>query len=46
MITPVLNITKRFANEEPFDLITRQYNQVMNDILPKYRISFIEIPRK
>lgn len=44
-IAPILNIKKRFVGQEPFDLITRQYNQTMKDILPKYNIELIEIER-
>ncbi len=44
-ISKELNITKRFAGEEPNDPITRQYNMNMRDILPMYGIEFIEIPR-
>lgn len=45
-IAPVLNITVRFAGEEPLDPITNQYNKCMLEILPKYSIQFIVIPRK
>ena len=45
-IAPCLGITKRFAGEEPFDNVTRQYNDNMKRILPQYGIEFIEIPRK
>jgi [citrate (pro-3S)-lyase] ligase len=45
-IAPVLNITVRFAGEEPFDNLTRQYNETMKRILPNYGIEFVEIPRK
>lgn len=45
-IAPCLHITKRFAGEEPYDLVTRQYNETMRRILPEYGIEFIEIPRK
>ncbi len=45
-IAPCLNITKRFAGEEPFDSVTRQYNETMSRILPQYGIEFVEIPRK
>lgn len=45
-IAPCLNITKRFAGEEPFDAVTRQYNETMRRILPQYGIEFSEIPRK
>ena len=44
-IAPSLNITVRYAGEEPIDYITAQYNQSMKRILPKYGIEFIEIPR-
>ena len=40
-----LHITKRFAGEEPFDPVTRRYNEAMIRILPKYGISFIKIDR-
>lgn len=45
-IAPCLRITKRFAGEEPFDAVTRQYNETMRRILPEYGIEFVEIPRK
>jgi [citrate (pro-3S)-lyase] ligase len=45
-IAPCLNIRTRFAGEEPFDNITRQYNETMRRILPQYGMEFIEIPRK
>lgn len=45
-IAPLLNITVRFAGEEPLDPITNQYNQGMKEILPKYGIQFVEIKRK
>ncbi|MDR0761414.1 MAG: [citrate (pro-3S)-lyase] ligase, partial [Campylobacteraceae bacterium] len=35
----------RFAGEEPFDNITRQYNNTMKMILPKYNIDFEVIKR-
>lgn len=41
-----LGVTVRFAGEEPFDQITKQYNDYMRNNLPKYGINFIEIPRK
>lgn len=44
-IAPCLNITMRFAGEEPFDNVTRQYNETMKRLLPQYGIEFIEIPR-
>jgi [citrate (pro-3S)-lyase] ligase len=45
-IAPVLNITVRFAGEEPLDNVTRQYNEAMRRILPEYGIGFEEIERK
>lgn len=44
-IAPLLHITKRFAGEEPFDPVTRSYNEAMIRILPQYGISFIKIDR-
>jgi [citrate (pro-3S)-lyase] ligase len=44
-ISPVLDINIRFAGEEPFDNITRQYNNTMKMILPKYNIDFETIKR-
>ncbi|MBR1609913.1 MAG: adenylyltransferase/cytidyltransferase family protein, partial [Methanobrevibacter sp.] len=45
-IAPALGINVRFAGEEPNDTVTRQYNENMKIIFPKYGINFIEIPRK
>jgi cytidyltransferase-like protein len=45
-IAPCLNISARFAGEEPFDAVTRRYNDTMRAVLPQYGIRFIEIPRK
>lgn len=45
-IAPALNIRIRFAGEEPLDPVTNQYNEGMREILPKYGIQFIAIPRK
>lgn len=44
-IAPLFHITKRFAGEEPFDPVTRKYNEAMIRILPRYSISFIKIDR-
>ena len=44
-IAPALNITKRFAGEEPFDFVTAKYNETMKEILPQYGVDFVEIPR-
>uniref|UniRef100_A0A806K2V3 [citrate [pro-3S]-lyase] ligase n=1 Tax=uncultured bacterium contig00107 TaxID=1181573 RepID=A0A806K2V3_9BACT len=45
-IAPCLDIKVRFVGEEPFDQVTRQYNESMKAILPRYGIEVIEIPRK
>ncbi len=44
-IAPELNISVRFVGEEPYDKITKQYNIAMKEILPKYNIDLVEIPR-
>lgn len=44
-IAPALLITKRFAGEEPFDVVTKHYNDTMKEILPRYGVQFVEIPR-
>lgn len=45
-IAPTLGITVRFVGEEPEDSVTRQYNENMKKILPRYNIEFCEIPRR
>ena len=45
-IAPCLNITKRFVGEEPYDIVTKQYNETMKSILPQFGIEVNEIPRK
>jgi [citrate (pro-3S)-lyase] ligase len=45
-IAPTLGVTVRFVGEEPFDTVTRQYNEAMKTILPKFGVELIEIPRK
>lgn len=44
-IAKPLQITHRFAGEEPTDKITRIYNEVMKKMLPHKGIIFEEIPR-
>lgn len=46
VIAPALNIKIRFAGEEPIDMVTKQYNDTMKEMLPHYGIQFEEIPRK
>ena len=45
-IAQYFGISVRFAGEEPIDMFTNQYNVNMKQILPKYGVEFIEIPRK
>ena len=44
-IAPPLNIKMRFAGEEPFDPVTKNYNEHMSRILPEHGMRFVEIPR-
>lgn len=46
VIAKELNISVRFAGEEPIDGYTRQYNQAMSKMMPQNYIDFVEIPRK
>ena len=45
-IANTLGISVRFAGEEPLDPFTRQYNENMSKILPKYGLEFHVIKRK
>ena len=45
-IAKSLNITARYAGEEPSSQVTGLYNQVMARELPKEGIQFVEVPRK
>lgn len=40
-----LGIQYRFVGEEPFDQVTRAYNEAMKRILPKFGVEVIEFPR-
>jgi len=40
-----LNIKYRFVGSEPFDKLTKRYNELMKEILPKNDIQVIEIKR-
>jgi len=44
-IAAVLEVSARWAGEEPFSQVTRLYNSVMAEELPKAGIRFVEIPR-
>lgn len=41
-----LNVTHRFVGEEKSDEVTRMYNEAMKEVLPKFGIKLVEIPRK
>lgn len=40
-----LGIKYRFVGEEPFDQVTREYNETMKRILPHFGVKVVEIPR-
>ncbi|MDR0378975.1 MAG: adenylyltransferase/cytidyltransferase family protein [Candidatus Accumulibacter sp.] len=44
-IAPAMHISVRFAGSEPFDRVTKQYNDTLSVILPRYGIRFEELPR-
>jgi hypothetical protein len=44
-IAPELNIKTRFVGQEPFDPVTRHYNEEMKKTLPEYGCEVVEIPR-
>lgn len=44
-IAAALNISPRWAGEEPMSRVTSVYNRVMGEELPKAGIRFVEIPR-
>lgn len=43
---PALGITRRFVGQEPFSPITALYNRQMQEILPRYGVEVVEIPRR
>ena len=43
---PALGITRRFVGQEPFSPITALYNWQMQEILPRYGVEVVEIPRR
>lgn len=45
VVASELGITVRFVGEEPFDKVTKKYNQTMHRILPEYGVEVKEIPR-
>ena len=44
-IAPALHVTRRFVGTEPFDPVTKRYNQALAAALPPRDIELIEIPR-
>lgn len=45
VVAQEFGITVRFVGEEPYDKVTRNYNETMHRILPEYGIDVVEIPR-
>ena len=45
VVAEALGIKYRFVGEEPFDKVTRAYNETMKRILPKFGVNVIEFPR-
>lgn len=46
IIAKNLNATKRFVGDEPYCPVTSKYNELMENLLPKYGIELIVIKRK
>ena len=44
-IAPALGARARFVGTEPSDPLTARYNALMKELLPKYGIQLVEIPR-
>lgn len=44
-IAPALNCSVRFVGSEPFDALTKRYNELLAEILPAHGITLTEIPR-
>ena len=44
-IAPALGIKKRFVGEEPFDSVTRKYNEMLKFLLPFFDVETVELPR-
>lgn len=45
VIAKEFGIKVRFVGEEPFDVVTRKYNETMKNLLPQKGVEVIEIPR-
>lgn len=44
-IAPSLGINRRYVGEEPYCMITKGYNEVMKEELPKFNIDVVEVAR-
>lgn len=44
-IAKALGINRRYVGEEPYCELTKTYNGIMKEILPKYGIEVVEVPR-
>ena len=44
-IAPALGARARFVGTEPSDPLTARYNALMKELLPKYGVQLVEIPR-
>ena len=44
-IAPALGARVRFVGSEPVDPLTARYNALMKELLPKYGVQLVEIPR-
>ncbi len=44
-VASVLGVTRRYVGEEPFSRVTRLYNEVMEDELPRAGIELVVVPR-
>ena len=44
-IAPALGARVRFVGTEPADPLTARYNDLMKELLPKYGVQLVEIPR-
>lgn len=45
-VAKALDINVRYVGEEPYSKTTKMYNDVMKELLPKYNIEVVEIPRE
>ncbi|MBQ9192549.1 MAG: [Bacteroidales bacterium] len=44
-IAPALGASVRFVGSEPADPLTARYNALMQELLPKYGVEVVEVPR-